>query len=297
MKSLRNAAIEYANSGWAVFPLVPNNKIPLIPKDEAKAKAKGWPAGGHGCKDATLDITQVDEWWSKCPSANIGIATGPASGLLIVDIDSPEAGYRYRQMGELGKPIIQNTKDGYHLGYAWTMECDGISISAGKLGNGIDTRGEGGYIVGAPSVHPSGFIYHWRESFDPSPPPRWLIAKLKPKPIQPSELDRALFARIPDAGVASKYGNAALKNTCERIASAPDGVQELTLHRGAFSIGRLVAGGEISASYAAMLLQSAAMSMGSSGNKKPWSHDELEKKVRVSMERGAEYPRHAESRQ
>lgn len=284
MRSLRQCAIDYANSGWSVFPLAPNDKMPLI------SKAKG----GHGCKDATCDIAQVNDWWQQCPNANIGIATGPASGLLIVDIDSAEAGHRYRSFGDLGRPMIQNTRDGYHLAYAWTMECAGISISAGKLGKGIDTRGEGGYIVGAPSVHPSGFIYHWREEYEPSPPPKWLINKLKPKPIQRSEVDRAAFER-PD-GRASRYGMAALKATCERIAGAATGSQETTLHRGAFSMGRLVAGGEISHEYARDLLIAAATCMGSDGSKRPWSLAELEKKVAVSMTRGQGFPRHAGSK-
>ncbi|MBC6435928.1 bifunctional DNA primase/polymerase, partial [Nostoc sp. HG1] len=95
MTLLREAALRYANDGWAVFPLVPRKKMPLIPKDEADAKAKGWPGAGRGCRDATSNLIQVDRWWSKCPNANIGIATGPASGVFVVDLDNEVARATY----------------------------------------------------------------------------------------------------------------------------------------------------------------------------------------------------------
>lgn len=292
MKSLKQAAIDYANNGWSVFPLVPNDKMPLIPKDEAKAIARGFTEGGHGCRDGTCDIGKVWDWWTKSPNANIGIATGPASGILVVDIDSADAGVRYREMGDVGRPLIQDTRDGYHLAYAWTEECAGISISAGKLGEGIDTRGEGGYIVGAPSIHPSGHIYQWRDDYDPSPPPKWLVRKLKPpKPLARREVDRALFERPDDR--ASRYGIAALKHSCEDIAAAMNGTRERTLHKKSFSIGRLVAGGEISESYALDLLVSAALCMDSDGVKSPFTAEYFEKKIKKSMDRGRDYPRNA----
>jgi hypothetical protein len=196
-------------------------------------------------------------------------------------------------MGDIGKPMVQDTRDGYHLAYAWTPDCDGISISAGKLGKGIDTRGEGGYIVGAPSIHPSGHIYNWRSQYDPSPPPKWLVQKLRPKKIEPRAVDKSLFDRID--GGASRYGNAALKNTCERIAAALPGQQEVTLNRGAWSIGRLVGGGEIALSYATDLLIAAATCMGSDGTQRPWSEAEIVKKITKGLSDGMEKPRHAGS--
>ena len=59
-------ALDLARSGYRVFPLVPDGKVPLIPKER----------GGHGCLDATTDLAQVEEWWNQYPHANIGIATG-----------------------------------------------------------------------------------------------------------------------------------------------------------------------------------------------------------------------------
>ncbi len=57
-------ALAYAKRGWAVFPLRPSSKFPLIPKDE----------GGRGCLDATTDEQQIRAWWTRQPDANIGLA-------------------------------------------------------------------------------------------------------------------------------------------------------------------------------------------------------------------------------
>ena len=65
-------ALAYADLGWAVFPLMPNSKAPLTK---------------HGFKDASKDPADIKRWWTDQPAANIGIATGVISGLVIVDVD------------------------------------------------------------------------------------------------------------------------------------------------------------------------------------------------------------------
>ena len=70
---LRDAAIEYAKQGFAVFPLKPRNKTPM-------------QAGGF--KIATTDQRQIEKWWRDTPTANIGIATGQRSGgIVVIDLD------------------------------------------------------------------------------------------------------------------------------------------------------------------------------------------------------------------
>ena len=62
---------DYCQKGWRVLP-VSSNKIPLL---------KGWP------DKASADLTTANKWWDQFPSANIGIATGSASGFWALDID------------------------------------------------------------------------------------------------------------------------------------------------------------------------------------------------------------------
>ena len=69
-----DAALAYAALGWAVFPLAPGTKRPLI-------------AGGGGFKAATRDAEQIRRWWTETPDANIGVATGKVSGISVVDVD------------------------------------------------------------------------------------------------------------------------------------------------------------------------------------------------------------------
>ena len=153
-----DAALKYAEMGLAVFPLKPHDKTPLT---------------RHGCKEATTDATQIRKWFNRAPEANIGIATGSISGgLVVVDLDIDEQkgldGYEMlvdweRDNGKLPETVSSITgRGGYHY-YFRTSEI--IKNRAGVL-EGIDVRGEGGYVVAPPSVHSNGNQYEWE--FDPS---------------------------------------------------------------------------------------------------------------------------------
>src|SRR5690242_19888325 len=86
--SVLDWALAYANHGWPVFPLVPRDKTPLI----------GRKQGGHGFHDATTDLNQIRSWWTAYPDANIGIPTGPISGIVAVDVDGPKGDARLREI-------------------------------------------------------------------------------------------------------------------------------------------------------------------------------------------------------
>ena len=70
------AALEYAKLGWPVFPCQPGNKRPFT---------------AHGVKDASTDPDTIRGWWRKLPRAMIGMSTGKASGIAVVDVDIDEA--------------------------------------------------------------------------------------------------------------------------------------------------------------------------------------------------------------
>jgi Bifunctional DNA primase/polymerase, N-terminal len=69
------AALAYAKQGFAVFPLAPRSKLPLIPARE----------GSHGLHDATTDLDQIGAWWTAHPTANIGLGTGVRFDRVDVD--------------------------------------------------------------------------------------------------------------------------------------------------------------------------------------------------------------------
>jgi hypothetical protein len=79
-QSLTGAARVFATAGVPVFPCVPGEKRPLTE---------------HGFHDATADVRQVAAWWRRWPGANIGVPTGAASGLEVVDVDVKTAGSEF----------------------------------------------------------------------------------------------------------------------------------------------------------------------------------------------------------
>jgi hypothetical protein len=74
-----------------------------------------------------------------------------------------------------------------HLYFAYPSE-GAIRNSASKLATGLDTRGDGGYVLVPPSVHPSGATYRWTAPLNPQAPastPQWLT-QLVSSPQRPA---------------------------------------------------------------------------------------------------------------
>ena len=153
-------ALQYANDlQWAVFPCRPGEKVPATP---------------HGFKDATKDTKQISRWWADIPTANIAVATGAASGLVVIDVDQKngvdgEAGLAAleAQFGKLPPTVEQLTGGGGRQ--LFFRHPGGRVPNTTKLHDhaGVDVRGDGGYVVMPPSIHPSGRTYTWGVSNDP----------------------------------------------------------------------------------------------------------------------------------
>lgn len=187
-------ALFYAARGWAVLPLHYSEDGQLccicgkvVGYGETLCSLK-IPILQHGSKDASTDQAQIRAWWTKHPHANIGIATGAVSGLFVVDLDDKEGRCGTENWQALadaaggdGQPFEAETgSGGLHLVYS--LADQELANSAGKLGHGIDTRGKGGYIVAAPSLHYSGNRYKWTGGRPPSEAPglvpAWVAEKL-----------------------------------------------------------------------------------------------------------------------
>jgi hypothetical protein len=151
------------------------------------------PRTKHGWKDATLDQAQIKEWWDRWPQANIGIATGTASGLWVLDVDTkksvdvgggsliPLGVHSLRvleaEQGPLPDTLVQVTGSG-GLHYLFTYPSDELVYgNRTNMRPGIDVRAEGGYIVAPPSNHESGHEYLWANEESPVvDAPAWLLA-------------------------------------------------------------------------------------------------------------------------
>ena len=131
----------------AALGLARNYRIPVFPCGKDKK-----PLTKHGFKDATTDVGQLRRWWTRFPGALIGVPTGSASGLLVIDVDPAGVDFILGEHGDLLDEGRQhNTRRGFH--YLFCAPADvSIGCSAGKLAEGVDVRGDGGYIIWWPAA-------------------------------------------------------------------------------------------------------------------------------------------------
>lgn len=236
MTDLRSLAHEYADRGWPVFPCEVKGKRPL------------GRLVSHGLKDASTDHDGIDRWWKAEPLANIGLPTGITFDVLDVDGDEGMAALAVEM--PLDGPTIDGptvtTGKGAHVYVAPT----GLGNRARFL-SGCDWRGNGGYVVAAGSIHPSGAIYGWKcGADDPEfgmgalirPAPAWLLDLLNRRPASVEALPRSVS---PQSDRSTTYGRRALEAECGRVVLAPVGQRNDTLNRASYNLGQLVAGGAL----------------------------------------------------
>jgi hypothetical protein len=135
----------YLAQGFSIIPLLPKEKIPAVPWKEYQT-----------IKPA---MDKLSEWFSDGKN-NIGIVTGEISGVVVVDLDSGAAQTFAKKNGFPDTPSVRTGK-GCHLYYKYP---EGIEVRNFQKRDDlpdIDLRGNGGYVVAPPSIHPSGSVYEW----------------------------------------------------------------------------------------------------------------------------------------
>jgi hypothetical protein len=167
------AAKIYLARGWSVLPLRPRDKRPLIP----------WTL----LQTQRASATDVEQWFKKGPDANIGIVTGEVSNLIVLDVDPKHGGDdSLRRLERRYHPLpvtVEAITGGGGRHFYFTHPGFLIRNRAG-LAEGVDLRGDGGYIVAPPSIHPSGRAYEWAPGrspgvMEPAPLPHWLTPPLR----------------------------------------------------------------------------------------------------------------------
>lgn len=173
--------------GWAVVPLhsARADGACTCSKGTACTSAGKHPRLAEWTTEATDDANTLREWWEQWPEANLGVATGEASGFFVLDVDPAHGGVDalaelLAQHGPLPLTTEQATgSGGSHYLFA-LPEGRSITNSASKVGRGLDIRGDGGQIVVAPSRSARG-QYRWVRPPWETPPaeaPAWLLAAL-----------------------------------------------------------------------------------------------------------------------
>lgn len=229
MTSILDAALAYAARGWRVFPCIAGTKL---------------PATQTGCKAASIDEAQVRAWFTGTRH-NVAIATG--GGLYVVDVDTQDF-----DRNRLPETLISQTPRG---GWHYVYTCDeALSNSASKIAKGVDTRGEGGYVVAPPSVV-DGRIYTWINEVEPTPLPSWIADALR-KPVVVARPQALIIT------TASGYGGKALQDECDKLRFTAEGSRNVTLNTCAFRVFQLVAGGHVQEAEARAALANAALACG-----------------------------------
>lgn len=277
------AALAAAGRGWAVFPLASGGKIPVV---------RDWE------RRATTDPLEIHRWWAKGVANNVGVATG-RSGLVVIDLDGargelpPErfagacSGFDALAMLAVEAGAVMPTDTytvatprGRHLYFRAPSDVV-LRNSAGSLAWRVDSRANGGYVVGAGSIRSDG-RYRVLRGGAVAELPDWLLRALTPALPAPTAPMRLPSAR------AGAYVRAIVEGEAHHVAVALTGTRHRTLLRAARTLGRLVGGGELSEDFVRDVLRDAAAGhVGVDG----WSVAEVDRTIADGMAFGQRLPR------
>lgn len=129
-----------------------------------------------------MNLDTIRQWWRHEPEFNVAVATGLVSGIFVVDLDGLDAEAELRRLeqrhGQLPPTVESITARGRHAFFK--MPRSSVRNSVGKIAPGIDLRGDGGYVLVLPSLHPSGRQYAWSvdSAGEFALAPDWLISQV-----------------------------------------------------------------------------------------------------------------------
>ena len=209
-----SVVLSYAQRGWPVLPLHSVEAGRCTCHKDCSSPGKH-PRTIHGFKDATTDEQRLRGWWESWQNANVGIVTGAASGLVVIDVDPRNGGLDSlvaleHQYGELPQTLESLTGGGgRHLFFGHP----GIHVHSTTIAPGVDIKADGGYVVVPPSEHHSGRFYDWKPNDDCSraalaPLPNWVHYLIGPQ-TSGSTLARPLseWREVAKSGIAEGQRN------------------------------------------------------------------------------------------
>jgi putative DNA primase/helicase len=260
-------ALSYASYGWRVLPLhsIKNGACTCSAGSKCQHAGKH-PRTARGVKNATTDVNQIKVWWQKWPDANIGIATGRVSQIIVVDIDGDEGKGNFDRLieanGRVPKTVIVKTPRGRHIYF----KAPGYRVlnSASRIAPGIDVRGDGGYVVAPGSTTADAYAFkpgRGPDEIEVAVAPEWLLKKMGKSPPAsgpqiPAEIAVAYRKR------AEAYANAALTRELDRLKKAPLHQRNNTLNACAFNLGQFLPHGLFNETRIAAELTAAASGIG-----------------------------------
>ncbi len=156
MAKLTKAAIELAKkTGWKVFPVNPNTKIPVF---------SGWQ--DKACSEPHL----IERLFAPYPNAGIGVPTGPINGITVIDIDVKNGVNGFKTIDRLGLQlwtgvVATTPSGGSHFYFRTNQDVYTSTVGVKGIGLGVDVRSDGGFVVAAPTISDLG-QYVWKCDLD-----------------------------------------------------------------------------------------------------------------------------------
>jgi len=232
--------------------------------------------GGRGFHDASNDTEVVLRWWEDQPDCNIGLHLGK-SGLWALDIEEPE--HEWLTKVQIDCTFVQATANGgWHFVFRQPDDFVVPSVPLGQLDDTAEIKGDGGYILLAPSalygsVARLGMPTSYRVVTDrePTEAPDWLLDMVRAHLAR--DATQRMQARVSNKLVAaSGLQNMTARDRLDQILavidSAVPGTRSNVLISAAASVGRIVGGGYISHSEAVGILEGATIGAGWESPKK-----------------------------
>lgn len=264
-RRLAEVAVRYAEYGWPVLPLHTPRGEGCSCRWNGCASPGKHPRTSRGLHQATTDIEQVQAWWDRWPQANIGVATGIASGLLVLDVDLPAGPDSLARLeadhGPLPTTCEQRTGSG---GRQLLFVHPDVEIgNRASVVPGVDVRGDGGYVVVPPSLHACGDRYAWVARTPPTSVPSWLVGLLDRRQEQArANVRHPVVLTVGEGSRQQRYAAAALRAELAGLSAAVEGTRNATLNRAAFSLGQLVAVGLLDHDHVTAELERVAQDIG-----------------------------------
>jgi hypothetical protein len=262
--ALLAAACNYAACGWPVF-LLGRTKRPVANCPPCRTTGPDHDPEGcacltcHGFYAATVDPHRIRAMFAEVPGGLLAIRTGAVSRLVVVDLD-PAHGAALRRDLMPPTACVHTGSGGLHLYYRHPGAP--VLNSQSRIGPGIDVRGDGGYVVAAPSVHPATKRrYRWIGDRAVAEMPPALVTACQPPAPPPTVTPTTTVPATQRAGGISSP-SALLSAHLDAVARAPEGRRRTTLYGAARGVARMVAAGAITPTDAWTVLTDAGRAAG-----------------------------------
>ena len=156
-KERRVAALAYADMGWPIVLVygITNDGRCSCGYSSCKSPGKH-PRIKDWTNQASCDKATIRKWFDQWPDSNVGILTGAASGLVVLDVDGPEGEESLKDL-PIPATVAVKTRRGRHLYFRHPGYL--VRNFVGRR-PGLDLRADGGFVVAPPSKHAEG-EYQW----------------------------------------------------------------------------------------------------------------------------------------